>query len=260
MSLPLYTGPGTNALFLHGFLGSGADWTGLAGDLPFRLLVPDLPGHGAAVGLPQELYSMEGAAEFMLCMLDGRGVETCNIVGYSMGGRLALYLALRHPERVKALVLESSSPGLKTEKERAARRKSDKRLADRLEASDREDLRCFLEGWHRQLLFASLADHEGLTEKLVAERLSNDPRELARSLRSMGTGSQPSLWDELPDLRVPTLAVAGELDGKFRGIAREMARLSENIEIVVVEGAGHNVHVEKPQEFARLVGSFSRED
>lgn len=196
---------------------------------------------------------MSGASDAVIEALDEAGAEECHIVGYSMGGRLALYLALRQPKRVASVLLESSSPGLKTDEERAVRRRSDEALARRLEAVDSEGFRTFLEEWHRQPLFASLAGYDGLIEGLVKEREKNDPEELARSLRGMGTGSQPSLWEELPTLSVPTLAVAGELDEKFVGIAQEMSASSRNIESVAVRGAGHNLHVEKPRESARLL-------
>ncbi|MGI8649851.1 MAG: 2-succinyl-6-hydroxy-2,4-cyclohexadiene-1-carboxylate synthase, partial [Rubrobacter sp.] len=165
--------------------------------------------------------------------------------------------------RFTSLVLESSSPGLKTPEERAARRRADESLACRLEAVDegneedednQKDFTAFLEEWHRQPLFASLAGYDGLIAKLVVERVNNNPGELAKSLRGMGTGSQPSLWEELSNLRTPTLAVVGELDEKFTGIARKMSEASSpKVESFVVGGAGHNVHLEKPEEFVRLV-------
>lgn len=199
---------------------------------------------------------MEGAARRVLDALDEAGVEQTALVGYSMGGRLALYLALEYPERFDSLILESASPGLRTERERTARRRYDEELARRLDAAGAADFRAFLEVWHRQPLFVSLAGHEGLLEKLITDRTRNDPKELARSLRGMGTGSQPSLWEDLPNLKVPTLAVAGEYDEKFVGIAREMSETSRKIECVVVAGAGHNVHAERPGEFVRLLKRF----
>lgn len=189
----------------------------------------------------------------MLDLLDDLGVERPVIAGYSMGGRLALYLALRHPDRLSGLILESASPGLKNEEERIARRAADEERAFRLESGDFET---FLRDWYRQPLFAPLTrDDERLRRTLEARR-KNDPRELAKSLRGLGTGSQPSLWEELPDLRVPALAVAGELDEKFVGISRRMERACLHMRTAIVPGVGHNVRVEAHTAYLRLLRNF----
>lgn len=194
--------------------------------------------------MPPDLYTIEGAAQALVRLLDELRISRAVVAGYSMGGRLALYLALRYPERCTGLFLESASPGLESAEDRTSRRASDEQLATRLESEDFED---FLEDWYRQPLFASLARDEELLQRTIATRRRNDPEELARSLRGMGTGSQPSLWGELSGLQAPALAVAGELDEKYAGIARRMAAASPKINFVVVPGAGHNVHVEAPE-------------
>jgi 2-succinyl-6-hydroxy-2,4-cyclohexadiene-1-carboxylate synthase len=223
-------------VLLHGFLGSAADWDHVAGvlsDDSFCVAL-DLPGHGGSTGLPDGTHTMEGAARAVV-------------------GRLALYLALRHPERCAGLFLESASPGIEDPEKRAARRKADEGRARRLESVDFEEFLC---DWYGQPLFASLARREGVVEKLVESRQDSDPVELARSLRGMGTGRQPSLWGELPGLRVPALAVAGERDGKFAGIARRMAGASPRMRVVVTPGAGHNVHAEAPAAYLALLRGF----
>ena len=231
-------------LFLHGFMGSAGDWSEVMAVLEnrFYCIAADLPGHGGSLGLPYpDFYTMDGAVKGLLDLLDGMGVPRAVVVGYSMGGRLALYLALRHPERCTGLFLESASPGLRTEKERTARRALDEERAARL---DSEGLEEFLEDWYRQPLFATLARDRDLLRQTVEARRENDPVELAKSLRAMGTGNQPSLWAELPGLRVPTLAVAGEEDTKFVALAREMSYTSTNLQACAVLGAGHSVHTE----------------
>jgi len=240
-------------LLLHGFMGSAAEWSEVSEALSneYRLFIPDLPGHGASTNLPYpDTYTMPGAARALLSLLDAENVDRCAVAGYSMGGRLALYLALRHPQRVECLLLESASPGLATEEERAARRAADEGLARRLET---EDLRDFVEDWYRQPLFAHLARDEELLRRTIESRLHNDPRELARSLRAMGAGSQPSLWEELPGLSVLTLAVAGEEDEKFVKIAQAMQHRSANVRTVVVPGAGHSVHFEDTEAHIHLL-------
>jgi len=172
-----------------------------------------------------------------------------------MGARLALALAVRHPERVRRLVLESGSPGLATETERAARRASDEILAARLE---REGIVPFVERWEARPLF------EGLRRRLSAEerravhqrRLSHDPRLLAASLRGLGTGSLPSFWDALPRLDSPVLLLVGVEDEKFVGIAREMEQELPHTKLRVVADAGHTVHLEQPGVWLEAVTSF----
>ncbi len=219
----------------------------------FFCIAPDLPGHGTSLGLPPGSYTIEGAAGAVIGVLDGLGVGRAAIVGYSMGGRLALFLALRHPGRCSALFIESASPGLERETERAARRAADEERARRLESGD---LAGFLEGWYRQPLFSSLARDGELLRRTIEARRRNDPEELARSLRGMGTGAQPSLWGELPHLVVPALAVAGELDEKFVAVSRRIAGANPNVRAEVVSGAGHNVRAEAPEAYLGLLGGF----
>jgi 2-succinyl-6-hydroxy-2,4-cyclohexadiene-1-carboxylate synthase len=242
-------------LFLHGFMGSSADWRvvmSALGDRAFSIAV-DLPGHGSSLRLPPETYTIAGATRAVIDALDKLEVERTLIAGYSMGGRLALYLALRYPERCSGLFLESASPGLESEEERASRRAADEEKAKRLESGDFDE---FLQDWYRQPLFAPLARDEGLLQQTIEARRRNDPVELAQSLRGMGTGSQPSLWGELRGLAVPALIVAGGLDKKYARISSRMAGISPRVEPAVILGAGHNVHDEAPTEYAALLRRF----
>ena len=130
-------------MFLHGFTGSGRDWTETVEALPdCRCILVDLPGHGRSAGCPPDLYPMPRAALALLAVLDDLGVGQCIPVGYSMGGRLALYLALTHPDRCLALVVESGSPGLASKQERESRRQWDESKASELE---RQGLYAFLQ-------------------------------------------------------------------------------------------------------------------
>lgn len=236
-------------------MGSSADWLDVTSALDdrFRCITPDLPGHGASLGLPSGSYSFEGAARAAIRTLDTLDVEVATVVGYSMGGRLALYLALRYPERCAGLFVESSSPGLEDAVEREARRHSDEEKAARLKSDDFEE---FLTDWYSQPLFASLTRRDGLIEEMIEARRGNDPAELARALLGMGTGTQPSLWDELPGLVAPALAVAGELDEKFVAISRRMAGASPRVRAATVPGAGHNVRAEAPEAYLDLLKRF----
>ena len=242
-------------LLLHGFLGSAADWNGVVAVLEkdFYCVSADLPGHGASLGLPPEGYTMEGTGRSLAAVLDELGLGQAAVVGYSMGGRLALYFALRHPGRCSGLFLESASPGLERAKAREARRRADEERAARLESGDFEE---FLQDWYRQPLFASLARDEELLRKTIQPRRRNEPEELARSLRGLGTGSQPSLWGELGELSVPTVAVAGELDEKFVNVGRNMEVGSPEIRFASIPEVGHNVHAESPNAYTGLLQGF----
>ena len=256
LSRKLFGSPeNSDVLCLHGFMGSAADWQDVATAIGDRAscIALDLPGHGGSLDLTPETYTMEGTARAVVRTLDELEARRPVIVGYSMGGRLALYLALRHPERCAGLFLESASPGLGSAGEREVRRDADEEKAKRLESGDFEN---FLRDWHRQPLFAPLAREEGLLRRTIEARRRNDPSELARSLRGMGTGSQLSLWEDLEGLAVPTLAVAGELDGKFAGISSRMTSINAKVEPVVIPGVGHNVHDEAPAQYVALLRRF----
>lgn len=235
-------------LLLHGFLGRGADWDAVRERLPasWDVRAPDLPGFGGAIGLDAEAYTMNGEADRLAAGLD----TDADVVGYSMGGRLALHLALRHPDRVRRLVLVSASPGLRTEAERADRRHLDAERAAAL-AADRAG---FLRDWYRMPLFASLPD--ALRDRLVADRLAHvDPAEAGRSLTGMGTGAQPSHWSGLSRIQARTWAVAGGLDAKFVRLAEAMAEAGPITPVTVPE-AGHSLLAEAPDALAVLLSSF----
>lgn len=241
--------------FLHGFMGAGSDWTpvGSALDRDVFSLTVDLPGHGDSLRRPDHLYCMEGATQALADVLDDAGIDRCTLVGYSMGGRAALYFALCHPDRVHRLVLESVSPGIEGDEARARRRAVDAERARRI----RKDLDAFLRDWYRMPLFASLARH-GLVKDMVARRRANDPDELARALRGLSPGRQPPLWDRLQDLLPPTLVMTGTLDDKYTETTARAYTQIPNARRVLVPRAGHNVHAERPQAFLAHLVDFLR--
>lgn len=231
-------------VLLHGFMGRGADWRAVRARLPddWDVRAPDLPGHGGAVGL--DSYTMDAAADLALA----ERAEPADVVGYSMGGRLALHLAVTRPEAVRRVVVASGSPGLRTAAERAARRAVDAERA----ASIQVDFPAFVEQWYRLPLWNSLPD--GLRPLLTADRTAhNVPAELAASLGGMGTGAQRSHWDALPTLAVPVWAIAGALDDKFAELARQMAEASGAVTSVVIPAAGHLLTAEAPVALAAVL-------
>jgi 2-succinyl-6-hydroxy-2,4-cyclohexadiene-1-carboxylate synthase len=170
------------------------------------------------------------------------------LVGYSMGARMALHVALQHPKMVTHLVLISGTPGLKSESERDARRKSDDELADRIEQLG---VPAFIDEWLALPIFS------GLTKETDqrSERLNNTPKGLADSLRFAGTGTQESLWPHLQNLTMPTHLIVGEIDAKFTSIANDMKPLLQSGEVTIVPNVGHTVHLEDPITVSKLLDS-----
>lgn len=238
-----YGGAGAPVVCLHGFLGRGADWRRAADALGRPVLAVDLPGHGASVSLPAESYTFGGWADALARTLDAHGIDRAPMLGYSMGGRLALAFALARPDRVRALVLEGATAGIDSAADRADRLALDDARAAALEA----DLDAFLEAWYRMPLFQTLAPDA--RDTLRAQRALADPAELARALRGLGTGRMPPLWDALAAFSRPLVAVAGARDAKFVALAQRLANTAPLGRAVLVPGAGHNAHLERPDAF-----------
>ena len=236
---------------LHGFTGQGADFETLNACLPpeATLVAPDLPGHGsqrslrdlAAYSLPAHLKIISEAATS----------PQITLLGYSMGGRLALHWAIAHPERIRRLILVGGSPGLATSEERDERRLSDATLAEFIRT---RGLEAFFKYWHNQTFFQSMMrlPKERL-DPILARRAGNDPEGLSLSLENVGTGTLPSLWHRLKEIRFPVDLVTGEHDVKFTRLAHEMGAHLPKARHSVIEGAGHAVHLEKPADLAMLL-------
>jgi 2-succinyl-6-hydroxy-2,4-cyclohexadiene-1-carboxylate synthase len=224
-------------VLVHGFTQTGASWAtvvgGLAGD--HEVLCVDAPGHGGSGGVRAAM--VDGAR--LLGDVGGRATY----VGYSMGGRLALHLALARPELVERLVLLGATGGIDDEHERGARRAADELLAASIEA---DGVDAFLDRWLAQPLFAGLPDDPADR----ADRRTNSAAGLASSLRLAGTGSQAPLWGRLHELAMPVLVLAGERDDKFTALGRRLAdTIGANATFATVPGAGHPAHLERPAEF-----------
>jgi 2-succinyl-6-hydroxy-2,4-cyclohexadiene-1-carboxylate synthase len=240
-------GAGPRVVLAHGFTQTLASWEPLAARLRprWRVVRVDLPGHGGSAAVRADL---PGAAR-LLGAAGGRGAY----VGYSLGGRVCLRLALDRPELVRALVLLGASPGLGDPAERAARRAADEALAAGIE---RDGVAAFLDRWLAGPLFATLAPDRAGREA----RLANTAEGLAGSLRLAGAGAQAPLWDRLATLRPPVLLVAGALDARFAALAARMAAaVGPGARAALVPGAGHAAHLERPEETGELVEAFLRE-
>lgn len=240
-------GAGRPLLLLHGFTGSSQNWRPLLPGLTghYQVILVDVLGHGRTASPPDEnRYAIDRVAADLIALVDEMGYADMGVLGYSMGGRLALFTAVTYPHRISHLILESASPGLATAVERQARVAQDRELADWIEANG---LEAFVNRWEQLPLWASQRQlSPEARQQLRQQRLQNNPAGLANSLRGMGAGAQPSLWEQLAALTIPTLLLAGELDTKFVTINRQMAALLPNAHLEIVPGAGHTVHLERP--------------
>jgi 2-succinyl-6-hydroxy-2,4-cyclohexadiene-1-carboxylate synthase len=232
-------------VLLHGFTQTRQSWRRTVAALGgrYRALAPDLPGHGQA--------AERRPASFAACAAYVRALagQPCILVGYSMGGRIALHTALAVPGLVERLVLIGASPGLADPAEREQRRRADEALAERIEAVG---VAAFAEEWGAQALFAG--QDERVAAAAHADRLRNTSQGLAAALRGLGTGVMTPLWDRLPQLGIPVTLVVGARDAKFRAIAERMATALPDARLHVVEGAGHAVPLERPDAVAAAIG------
>ncbi|PHF05199.1 2-succinyl-6-hydroxy-2,4-cyclohexadiene-1-carboxylate synthase [Bacillus wiedmannii] len=250
-------GSGEPLLLLHGFTGSMETWRSFVPSWSeqFQVILVDIVGHGKTES-PEDVthYDIRNVALQMKELLDYLHIERAHILGYSMGGRLAITMACLYPEYVHSLLLENCTAGLKSEDEREERREKDERLADKIE---REGINSFVTMWENIPLFETqklLA--QNVQEAVRKERLANNPKGIANSLRGMGTGAQPSWWNELQNLKIPVLLINGEHDEKFFRILKNIEKCVSDAKFVKIDGAGHAIHVEQPEKFDTIVKGF----
>ncbi|MFC4558605.1 2-succinyl-6-hydroxy-2,4-cyclohexadiene-1-carboxylate synthase [Virgibacillus kekensis] len=250
-------GEGEPLVFLHGFTGASSTWEGFVDCFSddFTMIIIDLPGHGKTTA--ETPKTMESFCSDLADLLSHLNLDTVHLVGYSMGGRTALSFAVFNPKMVKSLILESASPGLEDSKERFARKENDEQLALRIE---QEGLNSFVDFWENISLFETQkALPEFVQSKVRKERLSQTEAGLAESLRYMGTGSQPSWWSRLPELKMPICLVVGRLDEKFVRLNEAMEKELREGKLIIAEDAGHALHVERPGFFGKIVNEFVKE-
>lgn len=250
-------GAGPAIILLHGFTGSAATWQPFIPTLAerHRVVAIDLVGHGRTeapnIRRPRQ---MELVAVDLVAILDHLGIDQAVWLGYSMGGRVALYIAVTRPERVAALIAVGASPGIADPAARADRVRSDEALADAIE---REGIEAFVDRWERLPLFASQARLPAqVRAALRRQRLANSPAGLANSLRGMGQGAQEPLLDRLSSVATPVLLIAGDEDDKFQRLNAAMAERLARAESRIIKGAGHAAHIEQPDQFLQAVETF----
>jgi len=245
-------------ILLHGFTGTHRTWDALSERLARShfMILPDLPGHGSSEVSRSKAGMGVGATSEAIAEVARMAIakRKTALLGYSLGGRVALNLACRHQGVLSCLILEGASPGFERDGEREERRARDGALADEIE---RRGVEWFVDHWQEEPLFATQKElPQQVFQSLRRDRLSNSARGLAMSLRAAGSGEMTPLWSSMESLRMPVLLVVGSRDAKYAETAEAMRRRIPGSIVAAVEGAGHCVHLEKPEEFADLVGRF----
>jgi 2-succinyl-6-hydroxy-2,4-cyclohexadiene-1-carboxylate synthase len=250
-------GSGSPVVLLHGFTGSARAMAGVANGLSdtHRTLSIDLVGHGrSAVPRDAAAYSMTACVGQLAAAFDELGLHDAHLIGYSMGGRVALAFGAAHPARMRSALLVGASAGIRDSQQRAKRVRDDEALARRIE---REGVEAFIDFWISQPF---LVNARRLGARGVADarqmRLSNSIRGLAASLRGMGPGAQPPIHEALARIDAPICLAVGEEDLKFRTLAAEISQELPNARIEIVPDAGHSAHTDNPAAFLQLARSF----
>ncbi len=248
------------AVLLHGFTGTHRSWDFLAERLlkSHFLILPDLPGHGKSGISPRTAMGVgptsDAIGEVIKLSRREGSAKKAAMVGYSLGGRIALDLACKHQELLSRLIVEAASPGIENEGDRERRKAQDGALADEVE---RKGIQWFVDFWQETPILSS---QKGLPPETFRrnrrDRLSNSAEALALSLRAAGTGEMAPLWKSIGGLTIPVLLVVGKRDAKYAKIAEAMQRKIQGSVLAEIEGAGHCVHVETPEIFADLVERF----
>lgn len=239
---------GSRVVLVHGFTQTGRAWSRIAPALArgHQVVTVDAPGHGYSEHIRGDLWQS--------ARLLGEAGGPAAYLGYSMGGRICLHLALTAPYLVQKLVLVGATAGIDDPEARAVRRRADEELAGQIE---RDGVEAFLDDWLANPLFASLAPEAAELEA----RRHNTAAGLASSLRLVGTGTQEPLWDRLHRLAMPVLVVAGGGDAKFTELGRRLvSSIGANAQLEVIPDAGHAVHLERPEQFLAAVTLFLSAD
>lgn len=240
-------------LMLHGFTGTKATFSAITDYLATETIIClDLLGHGeTACPVVKNRYSMEEQILDLALFLEELNISKVMLLGYSMGGRVALGFAEGYPSKVEKLILESSSPGLKTKSEQNKREEHDFKLAESILENG---LVKFVDNWENLPLFATQKQLSADSQSRIRnERLAQNRIGLATSLQQLGTGSQPSYWSSLAMIKLPVYLFVGELDLKFKQIANQMAQELPACDIIEFAKAGHAPHIEQPLLFAEYL-------
>jgi 2-succinyl-6-hydroxy-2,4-cyclohexadiene-1-carboxylate synthase len=257
---------------MHGFLGSSRDWLKIISDLSsdYYCLAVDLPGHGKsvipsvklpryceersdeAISINYSELNLHNAAFGLNAFLKQFDLISPVLIGYSMGGRIALHMLKLDEIYWHGAVLESTSPGIENLADRAIRLKQDFALATRLEE---DDFNQFLEEWYQQPLFSGFVKVPDFKQILI-HRQKNNPGQIAAALKAFSTGTQKSFWHKLKKFEIPIMLISGSNDEKYCNITKRISASSPIIKTRIIQGSGHVVHAEKLQKFSMILSKF----
>jgi 2-succinyl-6-hydroxy-2,4-cyclohexadiene-1-carboxylate synthase len=241
-------------VFLHGFLGTSADWGTIIPpfEKDYFCIAVDLPGHGQTNVKDDFSFSFESTSASLIQLLSNICEKPFILAGYSMGGRLALYTALKYPQSISKIVLESCTPGIESKEERAKRVSSDQKWADKILNLPPNQL---LDEWYDQPIFEFLRKNEKFAE-MLKRRAQYNPELIVKSLMGLSQGIQPPLWDKQHQLAMPVLLISGEYDKKYVSLMEQMRKQIPNCFDTTIESAGHNVHLEQSERFVDILKKF----
>lgn len=246
----------TTAVLIHGFSGSPKSWRSVRARLDVPSCALAVRGHGGACPAAPAVRlggSFEAEVDRLASMV-GRAARAPRVLaGYSLGGRLALGLLVRHPGLFAGAALIGANPGIGDERERAERREADETWACLIEE---RGLAAFDREWSGLALFASQSrlEPEALDEQRRI-RLGHGRAGLASAMRALGLGAMPDYRPFLSSISCPVELIVGSLDSKFVGLARQMAGLLPAARVRIVDGVGHNVPLEAPERLAGLLNA-----
>lgn len=236
-----------SVVFIHGFFGQKYDWNPLISKLPRdrRYITVDLPGHGKAIFNDDSLYSFDKTVELLANTLDQLSIQKCDIVGYSLGGRIGLGFSVAHPERVNRLFLISSLPGIENEEERKDRILSDEKHARDLKAVP---LIQFLKRWYQHPVFETLRAHPKFQEIIEYRSSHNSAIHLSKAVVEMSPAIMKNYWKELENSPFSLFYITGEKDLKYVEIAKQLKARFPSTKIKILPNVGHAVHIESRYE------------
>jgi len=244
-------------LMLHGFTGKLDDWREIHGSLNpnFNYIGIDLVGHGKSDSpVNVDKYNPQALSKQINDILVNLSIEQAIIFGYSMGGRAALNFAINHPNKIRGLILESTTAGIGNEKDRMVRIRSDEELADYIESHSIEK---FIDLWMSKDIFNTQRrfSNEKLND-IRKKKTLNSKIGLANSLRGFGTGRMDYFGSNLDQINCPVLLITGELDTKFTKINSVLKKIFQNAKHKTIKNAGHNTHIEEPERFVTITNEF----
>jgi len=210
-----------------------------------------LPGHSSSQNIGLD-FSFDDTAKAIINILNEENIPSPALFGYSMGGRIALFTAIKYQDRFSKLILESCTPGLSNSEDRKTRLEFEKKIIDKLEHLSMTD---FITDWYNMPLFDSIRKHPKFNQ-LVKVRIKNNAASLTAVLKNLGSSVMPNLWENLSQLKLPIYFIYGDKDDKFKVIADGIQQSAKNVSLFKIKNSGHNTHFENPREFCIVLTSI----